>query len=83
MESVTVLRAVMLSGGVFLNALLRTEATDRLAREEFRVHRHVRVPPGDGGLCLGQFVIASSRESWDNPRVPVPGVAADVSRNPW
>jgi hydrogenase maturation protein HypF len=55
------LDAVVLSGGVFLNALLLEETTARLAHEGFRVYRHRRVPPGDGGICLGQLAIAAAR----------------------
>ena len=54
--------AVALSGGVFLNALLTTEAVDRLSGDGYRVYRHRLVPPGDGGLCLGQLAIAASTD---------------------
>ena len=54
--------AVVLSGGVFLNALLTTEVVARLAGDGFRVFPHRRVPPNDGGLCLGQLAVASARE---------------------
>jgi hydrogenase maturation protein HypF len=55
------LDAVVLSGGVFLNALLTDETTVRLAGDGFRVYRHGRVPPNDGGLSLGQLAIAAAR----------------------
>jgi hydrogenase maturation protein HypF len=51
--------AVTLSGGVFLNTLFSSEACARLAGDGFRVYRHRRVPPNDGGLCLGQLAIAA------------------------
>jgi hydrogenase maturation protein HypF len=66
----TGLNAVVLSGGCFLNALLLTDALDRLAGAGFRVYRHTLVPPGDGGLCLGQLVVATARESCENPPAP-------------
>jgi hydrogenase maturation protein HypF len=50
--------AVVLSGGVFLNALLTHEVTERLQSLEFRVYRHRLVPPNDGGLSLGQLAVA-------------------------
>jgi hydrogenase maturation protein HypF len=52
---------VALSGGVFLNTLLTSETGSRLVREGFRVYRHRLVPPGDGGLSLGQLAIAAAR----------------------
>jgi hydrogenase maturation protein HypF len=52
---------VVLSGGTFMNELLTVEVDDRLTRQGFRVYRHRLVPPNDGGLCLGQLVIAASQ----------------------
>ena len=49
----TGLDAVALSGGVFMNALLFNEVVPGLERQGFRVYRHERVPPNDGGLCRG------------------------------
>jgi hydrogenase maturation protein HypF len=57
----TGLEAVVLSGGVFMNALLTSEASARLGAEGFRVYRHRLVPPNDGGLSLGQVAIAARR----------------------
>ncbi len=54
------LDAVVLSGGVFMNALLSSEANTRLTGDGFRVYRHRLVPPNDGGLCLGQLAIAAA-----------------------
>ncbi len=56
----TGLGAVVLSGGVFLNALLTREVVERLGVEGFRVYRHRLVPPNDGGLSLGQLAIAAA-----------------------
>ena len=53
--------AVALSGGVFLNALLTAEVSARLRGDGFRVYRHRRVPPNDGGLSLGQLAVAAAR----------------------
>jgi len=49
----------VLTGGVFQNALL-VERVIREAGAGVRVVRHALVPPGDGGLALGQAVIASA-----------------------
>jgi len=50
---------IVLTGGVFQNALL-VERVMRAAGPGARVLRHAAVPPGDGGLALGQAVIASA-----------------------
>jgi hydrogenase maturation protein HypF len=52
--------SVVLSGGVFLNALLTKETNARLKREGFQVYRHRLVPPNDGGLSLGQVAVAAA-----------------------
>jgi hydrogenase maturation protein HypF len=57
----TALGAVVLSGGVFLNALLTGAVVARLASDGFRVYRHRLVPPNDGGLALGQLAVAAGR----------------------
>jgi hydrogenase maturation protein HypF len=55
----TGLATVVLTGGVFQNAILSTGVEARLCGLGFRVYRHRRVPPNDGGLCLGQLAIAN------------------------
>ena len=49
---------VVLTGGCFQNALLAERTAGRL--EGLRVFLHRRVPPGDGGLALGQAVVAAA-----------------------
>jgi hydrogenase maturation protein HypF len=56
----TGLEAVVLSGGVFMNALLTYEVSERLKTAGFRVYRHRLVPPNDGGLSLGQLAVAAA-----------------------
>jgi hydrogenase maturation protein HypF len=51
---------VALSGGVFQNLLLLERTTDLLENLGFRVLTHSRVPTNDGGISLGQTVIAAA-----------------------
>jgi hydrogenase maturation protein HypF len=50
---------VALSGGVFQNRLLLRLATAALQREGFKVLTHHLVPCNDGGISLGQAIIAN------------------------
>jgi hydrogenase maturation protein HypF len=58
MKSETGINDVVLSGGVFQNALLVKKAISELEKAGFRVYTHSKVPPNDGGLSLGQAVVA-------------------------
>jgi hydrogenase maturation protein HypF len=51
---------VVLTGGCFQNQYLTTRAVRRLEAAGFRVYWHQRVPPNDGGIALGQIVVAAS-----------------------
>ncbi|MBM4448198.1 MAG: carbamoyltransferase HypF [Chloroflexi bacterium] len=57
----TGLKAVALSGGVFQNRLLFSLAVAVLEKEGFRVLTHRLVPCNDGGISLGQALIANHR----------------------
>lgn len=50
---------VALSGGVFQNLLLLSGCVNRLGDSGFRVLTHSRVPTNDGGVSLGQAVVAA------------------------
>lgn len=50
---------VALSGGVFQNRYLVERTAALLEARGFQVYTHQRVPPNDGGIALGQAVIAA------------------------
>ncbi len=53
--------AVALSGGAFQNAILFENAFSSLRAKGFTVYCHHRVPTNDGGISLGQAVLANQR----------------------
>ncbi len=55
------LRTVALSGGSFQNALLLEGLRRALTERHFTVLTHAQVPSNDGGVALGQAVIAQQR----------------------
>jgi hydrogenase maturation protein HypF len=57
----TKLNRVCLSGGCFLNVLLLETMIAELRERSFEVYFHTEVPAGDGGISLGQAVIAGHR----------------------
>ena len=54
------LNSVALSGGCFQNRLLLTKVTGLLSQSGFDVLNHKNVPSNDGGVSLGQAVIAAN-----------------------
>jgi hydrogenase maturation protein HypF len=57
----TKLNRICLSGGCFLNALLLETMIAEMKERSFEVFFHMEVPAGDGGISLGQAVIAGRR----------------------
>jgi hydrogenase maturation protein HypF len=55
------LARVVLSGGVFQNIFLLSLVTEGLKRSGFDIYTHHLVPTNDGGISLGQAVIAHMR----------------------
>ena len=56
------IKQVALSGGVFQNRLLLKLIADGLQQSGFQVFTHHLVPCNDGGLSLGQAVVANFAE---------------------
>ncbi|HEY3350472.1 MAG TPA: carbamoyltransferase HypF [Thermoanaerobaculia bacterium] len=54
-------RRVALTGGCFQNKLLTELAVARLQAEGFEVLLHGAVPPNDGGIGVGQVLVAAER----------------------
>ncbi len=52
---------VALSGGCFQNRRLTENLTERLGAAGFEVLVHRQVPPNDGGISLGQLMVAAAR----------------------
>ncbi len=50
---------VCLSGGTFQNVYLQQRAVEGLRKHKFEVYLHASVPANDGGISLGQAVIAN------------------------
>jgi hydrogenase maturation protein HypF len=62
------LNHVALSGGVYQNTLFLEYLVRRLEAASFQVWIHERVPTNDGGLALGQVVVANAklqRDTWE------------------
>jgi hydrogenase maturation protein HypF len=59
LRSRTALQRIVLSGGVFQNCLLTEMTLARLEDSGFEVLMHSLVPPNDGGLALGQAIVAA------------------------
>ncbi|MGE5391173.1 MAG: carbamoyltransferase HypF [Deltaproteobacteria bacterium] len=55
----TGLNDVVISGGVFHNEILTNLLLKLLEVHGFIVYQHRNIPPGDGGISLGQAIIAS------------------------
>ncbi|MBU8891708.1 MAG: carbamoyltransferase HypF [Bacteroidales bacterium] len=56
----TGIKKVVLSGGVFQNRYLLEKSIQILVKNNFEVYTNHLTPPNDGGIALGQLVIASN-----------------------
>ncbi|WP_329107987.1 carbamoyltransferase HypF [Micromonospora sp. NBC_01699] len=57
---------IVLSGGVYLNEFLLVNCMIDLARQGLTVHCHRQVPTNDGGIALGQVLVADARTQTGN-----------------
>lgn len=58
----TGMNSVVLSGGVWMNAMLTLQVEKKLSRDKFAVFRHHRIPANDGGLSFGQIAVAAGQQ---------------------
>lgn len=61
----------VLSGGVFMNGYLLEKAEIRLTEMGFETFTHSKVPSNDGGLALGQLIIAAQRRNQERNNICV------------
>ncbi|MEW6046730.1 MAG: carbamoyltransferase HypF [Bacillota bacterium] len=67
------LEQVVLSGGCFQNRYLTERAVSRLHQAGFSVYTHQTVPPNDGGISLGQVLVAAGWQASKEVDGHVPG----------
>ena len=59
-------RQVVLSGGVFSNEFILLNALEKLKHAGFKPYCHQLVPTNDGGISLGQTVVAAAQVDINN-----------------
>jgi len=57
----TGIKKAVLSGGVFNNNIVLNHTIIELEKKGFAVYTHTRVPTGDGGIPLGQVLVAAAQ----------------------
>jgi hydrogenase maturation protein HypF len=60
-REITGLNKVALSGGVFQNVFLLEQALEKLQQNSFEAFIHHQVPCNDGGISVGQAVVANAQ----------------------
>jgi hydrogenase maturation protein HypF len=61
LSKVSGIKQVVMSGGVFQNVTLLTQIVGMLKQNHLEIYLHRQTPPNDGGLALGQAIIAGER----------------------
>ncbi|MDA3788633.1 MAG: carbamoyltransferase HypF, partial [Desulfobacula sp.] len=56
----TNIKKIVLSGGVFNNDIILNQMIKLLEGNSLKVYTHTKVPTGDGGICLGQAMVAAA-----------------------
>ena len=56
----TGINKVVLSGGVFQNGYLLGKSMEQLKSNKFNVYTNEQVPANDGGIAIGQLIVASN-----------------------
>jgi len=56
----TGIQKIVLSGGVFNNDIILNQMIRIFKKNNYKVYTHTKVPTGDGGICLGQAVVAAA-----------------------
>ena len=56
----TGIQKIVLSGGVFNNDIILNQMIRIFEENNLKVYTHTKVPTGDGGICLGQAVVAAA-----------------------
>jgi len=84
----TALDRVCLSGGTFHNIYLSQRLEERLSEAGFEVFSQKEVPSGDGGLSLGQALVAAAKLHAQgcgatNPRAPTSSKATKRIASTW
>ncbi|MEA3280644.1 MAG: hypothetical protein U9Q38_08620, partial [Thermodesulfobacteriota bacterium] len=54
------LNRIALSGGVFQNSIILTGLMEKLKEKGFQVFTHTQVSANDGGISLGQAMVAAA-----------------------
>ncbi len=60
----TGIKKIVLSGGVFNNDIILNQMITLLEKHQFTVYTHSIAPTGDGGISLGQAVVAAALEGY-------------------